>query len=218
MGAVAVRTLRRNLQREAIRHESDLNPSVAPKTIPPRWVPFRNSSLVGLIPLTHVQPVLTPVSERFRHMARMVNARMSDCLRVHVPHLQIVSDATWKAARERLNAIGARMKAASGGRGGRRRDIDSAYLLPDFARCAMCGGAMGAIKRDHGRRRVAFDGCLVYQKLGTTVCANHLVVRMDRIDEAVLTTIGGDVLKPKIIPAVIAGVRAAMKRKRRRDN
>jgi hypothetical protein len=51
---------------------------------------------------------------------------------------------------------------------------------------------------------VAFDGCLAYQKRGTTVCANHLVVRMDRIDEAVLTTIGGDVLKPKIIPAVIA--------------
>ena len=77
VGAVAVRTLRRNLQRQAIRHKSDLNPSVAPKTTPPRWVPFRNSSLVGLIPLTHVPPVLTPVSERFRHMARMVNARMS---------------------------------------------------------------------------------------------------------------------------------------------
>jgi len=68
----------------------------------------------------------------------------------------------------------------------------------------MCGGAMGAIKREHGRRRVAFDGCLAYQNLGTTVCANNLVVQMDRIDEAVLTTIGGDVLKPKIIPAAIA--------------
>jgi hypothetical protein len=36
--AMALRALRRNLQRQAIRHRPDLNPSVAPNTIPPRWV------------------------------------------------------------------------------------------------------------------------------------------------------------------------------------
>jgi len=43
------------------------------------------------------------------------------------------------------------------------------------------------------------------------VCANNLVIRMESIDKAVLATIGGDVLKPKIIDAVIAGVKDAMK-------
>jgi hypothetical protein len=33
---------------------------------------------------------------------------------------------------------------------------------------------------------------------------------MENIDRAVLATIGGDVLKPKIIDAVIAGVKDAM--------
>jgi len=75
----------------------------------------------------------------------------------------------------------------------------------------MCGGGMGVIKRTHGRHRVGFYGCLAYQKRGTTVCANNLLVRMENIDTAVLGTIGGDVLKPKIIDAVIAGVKDAMK-------
>jgi hypothetical protein len=93
-----------------------------------------------------------------------------------------------------------------------RRDLESRARAAECHRCADESG-----KRGHGRRRVGFYGCLAYQKRGTTVCANNLVVRMDRIDEAVLTPIGGDVLKPKIITAVIAGVRAAMKRQRRRD-
>jgi len=58
--------------------------------------------------------------------------------------------------------------------------------------------------------RVGFYGCLAYQKRGATVCANNPVIRMESIDKAVLATIGGDVLKPKIIDAVIAGVKDAM--------
>jgi len=70
---------------------------------------------------------------------------------------------------------------------------------------------MGVIKRTHGRHRVGFYGCLAFQKRAATVCANNLVIRMESIDKAVLATIGGDVLKPKIIDAVIAGVKDAMK-------
>jgi seryl-tRNA(Sec) selenium transferase len=70
---------------------------------------------------------------------------------------------------------------------------------------------MGVIKRTHGRHRVPFYGCIAYQKRGTTVCANNLAIRMEHIDEAVLTTIGGEVLSPTIIKAVIAGVNDAMK-------
>ena len=75
----------------------------------------------------------------------------------------------------------------------------------------MCGGRMGVIKRTHGKRCVEFHGYTAYQKRGTTVCANNLLIRMESIDTAVLATISGDVLKPKIIDAVIAGVKDAVK-------
>ncbi len=101
----------------------------------------------------------------------------------------------------------------AGATGRRRRDIDSHYLLPGFARCAVCGGGLGVVTRGvgKGRPRAAFYGCVAYQKRGTTVCRNNLVVRMENIDAAVLETLGGKVLRPQVIDAVIAGVKRAMK-------
>jgi DNA invertase Pin-like site-specific DNA recombinase len=133
----------------------------------------------------------------------------SEWLRQRVLSLQIVPDKLWKAAQDRLTANSAKFTASSIQR--RRRDVDSQYLLPGFARCAVCGGGMGVIKRTHGRHRIGFYGCIAYQKRGMTVCANNLVIRMDRVDEAVLTTIGSDVLKPAVINAVMSGVKEAMK-------
>lgn len=45
---------------------------------------------------------------------------------------------------------------------------------------------------------------------GAGVCGNRLVLPLERIDEAVLGTLSGDVLKPAIIEAVIARVLDAM--------
>ena len=141
--------------------------------------------------------------------ARRSDRPEAEWFRMQVPELAIVSTELWKAIQQRLTVRSARFTAASLKQ--RRRDIESLYLLPGFARCAVCGGGMGVIKRTHGRHRVAFYGCLAFQKRGETVCANNLVVRMENIDKAVLATIGGDVLKPKVIEAVIAGVKEAMK-------
>jgi len=141
--------------------------------------------------------------------ARRSDRPEGEWLRMQVPEIAIVSADLWKAAQHRLNINSARFTASNIKR--RRCGLDSEYLLPGFARCAMCGGGMGVIKRTHGRHRVGFYGCLAYQKRGTTVCTNNLLVRMENIDTAVLGTIGGDVLKPKIIDAVIAGVKDAMK-------
>ena len=64
----------------------------------------------------------------------------------------------------------------------------------------------------HRGQRVVRKVGVWYPKRATTVCANNLVIRMEHIDDAVLTTIGGEVLSPKIIKAVIAGVNDAIKR------
>jgi DNA invertase Pin-like site-specific DNA recombinase len=132
----------------------------------------------------------------------------SEWLRQHVPALQIVTEASWRAARERLDGIRAHLMKVSGGALGNRhhRDVESKYLLPGFARCTVCGGSLGVFSRSHGRKRAFFYGCRAYHKCGTTVCGNGLQLPIDRVDDAVLRTLGGDVLRPAVVMAIIDGV------------
>ena len=99
------------------------------------------------------------------------------------------------------------------GRRIRRSHHGSNSVLPGFARCAVCGGGLGVVTRGagKGRSRAPFEGCIAYQKRGTTVCRNNLVIRMENVDAAVLATIGDTVLRPQVIDAVVAGVKDAMK-------
>jgi hypothetical protein len=61
-------------------------------------------------------------------------------------------------------------------------------------------------------KRATFDdverlyGCRAYLKRGTSVCGNALRLQLSRVDDAVLKTIAGDVLRPRVIMAVIDGV------------
>lgn len=135
----------------------------------------------------------------------------ADWITIDAPHLRIVSEALWSAARTRLTGIRTRLLAASDGRHGRHaRDVDSAHLLAGFARCAQCGASFYPLSRSHGRRRAFFYGCSAHHKRGATVCRNNLVMGKERIDAAVLTAIGGDVLRPAVVQAVVDGVFEAL--------
>jgi site-specific DNA recombinase len=135
----------------------------------------------------------------------------SEWLSVHAPDLRIVSEALWTAARARLTGITAKLMATSGGRIGRRaRDVESVHLLTGFARCAVCGSSFYPLSRSHGRERAFFYGCSANHKRGHAVCGNGLVMRKERIDEAVLKALGGDVLRPAVVNAVLEGLWAAM--------
>lgn len=60
-------------------------------------------------------------------------------IRTAAPALRVVTDDQWRLAHGRFESIRARLIQASGGRiGVRRRDVESQYLLPGFARCAVC--------------------------------------------------------------------------------
>ena len=136
----------------------------------------------------------------------------ADWMHLAAPALRVVPDELWTAVHGRLAGIKAQLERASGGRlGVRARDIESRYLLPGFARCAVCGGGMGVVSRQHGGQRAFFYACTSYHKRGTSVCGNGLVVRAERVDEAVLKTLGGDVLRPAVVRAVLDGVAEAMK-------
>jgi Recombinase zinc beta ribbon domain len=82
--------------------------------------------------------------------------------------------------------------------------------MSGFARCAVCGGGLLVMSRSHGRERAFFYGCLAYHKRGTSVCGNGLQMRIERIDDAVLKTLGGDVLRPAVVVAVVDGVLAEL--------
>jgi site-specific DNA recombinase len=131
----------------------------------------------------------------------------AEWIRTLAPALRIVSDEQWQAAHGRLEGIRAHLHQASGGRiGVRRRDIESRYLLSGFARCAVCGGGLGVMSGSHSSARGHVYGCLSYLKRGTSVCGNGLRLPLDRIDDAVLRTLAGDVLRPRVVMAVVDGV------------
>jgi site-specific DNA recombinase len=136
------------------------------------------------------------------------SARPADeWLRLDVPDLRIVSDELWQAAHHRLAGVRAHLAKVTGGRfGTRARDIESPYLLSGFARCTVCGGGLTVMSRSHGRHRASFYGCLAHHKRGSSVCGNGLVLPIDCVDEAVLGTIAGDVLRPAVVMAILEGV------------
>jgi site-specific DNA recombinase len=136
----------------------------------------------------------------------------AEWLSLEAPELRIVSDAQWTAARSRLTGIKAQLMASSNGRIARRgRDVESVHLLTGFARCAVCGASFYPLSRSHGSRRAFFYGCSANHKRGQAVCGNGFVMRKERIDDAVLQALGGDVLRPAIVSAVLDGVFEAMK-------
>jgi site-specific DNA recombinase len=140
----------------------------------------------------------------------------SEWLQREAPELRIVSDELWTRVHTRIGGIRTHLAAVTGGRlGARARDIESRYLLPGFARCTVCGGGLCVMTRSHGRpgERVGFYGCLAHHKRGGAVCANGLTIRMERVNEAVLGTLGGEVLRPAVINAIVAGVLDGLKPK-----
>ena len=135
-----------------------------------------------------------------------------DWLEVDAPALRIVPESLWTAVQGRREERRARYLKATGGNtfGRPRRDVDSKYLLPGFARCARCGGGMCVRSRSHGGHRAYLYGCTSYWQRGRTVCPNNLEVRMIAADEAVLSAVAGVVLAPDIEDEVVTGVLASL--------
>jgi site-specific DNA recombinase len=138
----------------------------------------------------------------------------TEWIRRSAPALGIISDDQWHAAHGRLAGTRERLKTAFGGMGHpQAHDIDSRYLLSGFARCAVCGGGLGVTGGSHSSAKSHVYGCIAYHKRGASVCGNRLKIPIDRLDDAVLTTLAGDVLRPAVIMAVVDGVLARLEPK-----
>lgn len=95
----------------------------------------------------------------------------SEWMRADAPHLRIVDEETFSAAKAR--------KAARGGthRPGRK----AKRLLSGLLKCGECGGGMALKDARHGRRRIV---CTTAKEAGT--CANRRAFYIDTIERSVI--------------------------------
>lgn len=184
---------------------------------PAGWAPSSVNEILHR-PLYRGEIVWNKSRKRDRWGQQRQQARPStEWMSVNAPALRIVPEQLWQSVQVRLARIRAGLQEASGGRMGvRQRDVDSNYLLPGFARCAVCGSGMAVMSRNHGANRAHFYGCLANHKRGAAVCANGVQIRMENVDRAVLGALASDVLKPEVVDAVIRGVIDAMSPDRQR--
>jgi site-specific DNA recombinase len=126
-------------------------------------------------------------------------------IRIEAPDLRMIAEELWQAAHDRLRGSRETYIRATAGRlwGRPSNGIESKYLLTGMAACGRCGGALTARSRSHGRRRGLFYHCLTNVQRGRAVCDNNLVVPLKDADEAVLTTIEDDVLRPEVMAAAL---------------
>lgn len=129
----------------------------------------------------------------------------AEWLRFYREDLRIVTDEQWEAAHARLRRVRTSMSTAIGNRAIVRRDYESKYLLTGFVRCATCGGSITVVSRKSGKRRAYFYGCLTNCKRGASICPNDLVLPIDRVNDAVLKALAGDVLRQAVVSAIIDG-------------
>jgi site-specific DNA recombinase len=128
-----------------------------------------------------------------------------DWLKISMPELQIVSEAEWKAAHDRLNATRAvYLRGTKGELWGRRAStLDSKYLLTGLLKCGLCGGSVYVKSSSRKGARALFYGCMTHHLRGRMACVNNLLTPMNRANEEVLAVLERDVLHPDVTKTVV---------------
>ena len=128
-----------------------------------------------------------------------------DWLKISMPELQIVSEAEWKAAHDRLNATRAvYLRETKGELWGRPAStLDSKYLLTGLVKCGLCGGSVYVKSSSRKGAQALFYGCMTHHLRGRMACANNLLTPMDRANEEVLAVLERDVLHPDVTKTVV---------------
>jgi hypothetical protein len=114
---------------------------------------------------------------------------VAEWITCELPELRIVDGAAWSAMQARFAGRRGSVDTTTGPRAIVRRDLESAYLLSGFGRCATCGWSMTIVTRQHGNTRKPFLGCLSHHKRGPHVCTNAQMVPLEKVDLAVLMAV-----------------------------
>ena len=125
----------------------------------------------------------------------------SEWVETPIPALQIVPDALWRRAHERLRGVREGYQRATGGvmHGRPLNGVESKYLLTGFATCGQCGGSLHVRGRKSGGGRLHVYGCTVSFYRGRSICPNRTLLPLEATETALLDTIAAQVLHPEVI-------------------
>ena len=84
--------------------------------------------------------------------------------------------------------------------------IESKYFLSGFARCATCRGTLSVLSRSHGRRRMPGTGASPMRSAARPSAPTTWCFPLERVDAAVVTELLTNVLRPKVVTAILDGV------------
>jgi site-specific DNA recombinase len=123
----------------------------------------------------------------------------SQWIKTEVPHLRIVDDALWQAARQRQQDVARLFEATTiGVREARAKRLHAARrpvsLLSGLLTCGCCGGRYGLILRDR-------FGCLNHHRRG--ICANKRTIRRGSIEQRVLSGLTDRLVSAKSVAAAM---------------
>jgi site-specific DNA recombinase len=128
-----------------------------------------------------------------------------DWLTIPMPQLQIISEAEWKGAHDRLNATRAVYLRGTGGElwGRPASTLESKYLLTGLVKCAVCGGSLYVKSHVRKHGRILFYGCTNFHLHGRTACTNGTLISMEAANKAVVQVLADEVLNPRVTDVVV---------------
>ena len=119
-------------------------------------------------------------------------------IKIPTPQLQIVSNAEWKVAHDRLDATrSSYLRGSKGELWGRPAStLDLKYLLTGLVKCGLCNGSLYVRSSSRKSQRALFYGCTNFHLRGRTACTNSMLIPMEAANSAVLKILKQEVLHP----------------------
>ena len=124
---------------------------------------------------------------------------------IDMPHLRILDDAIWSAAKARKQeTFSTYLRGEKGRLQGRpeKSTLASKFLLSGMVVCAECRRNMVGWSIVKKGKRYSYFLCASFKHRGVTACSNNRQLPMERLNSIVVHQLQHDVLTPKRIAAV----------------
>jgi site-specific DNA recombinase len=187
----SIKTIAKKLNAEGVTspapYRGQRHPSWAPSAIS---VMLHNERYRGTAVWNRTRKILDPKTGRRVQRLRP----RTEWTVVETPHLRIISEQLWQAAKSRLASVNASFSSGRAA-GLCSRSYTARYLFSGFMKCGLCGSNVVLIS---GRGGVGWAkyGCPLHQNRG--ICANALVVRRDRIEQELISGLQREVLREDV--------------------
>ncbi len=159
---------------------------------------LNNELYVGRLAWNRLTYMKDPDTGRRRSRARAAE----DLVVKDVPHLRIVTDELWGAARARQGRLDGHKPArsADAASGAAHAPFWSKqrprYLFSGLVRCGVCGGGFSMIG-------VKLMGCSTARNKGPTACGNRLTIRRRDVESAVLDGLSHRIMDPELFKVFV---------------